>query len=152
MNPTEQWQREADIGPTVEIGTTCKFCKKPITLKIAKSYSELGDPQKLIPMAACNSCADLRVERRSLEAKVKFICMMRKTEGKKESDSQQQERREALEKLLKQYAHLVARWHFMEGMAWDDAALDTVMEKPGQWFDVLATLWKTFKAATPELL
>ena len=56
--------------------THCKFCKSPITIEIDDEYSKLGDPFKLIGMASCNRCADLRTERRCLEGKIKRVCMI----------------------------------------------------------------------------
>lgn len=136
-------------GPFHQVGTTCQFCKKPITLEIADSYDEVSDPHKLIPLACCNHCADIRVERRSLEAKIKFICKMRLLDSSRATKAYEKDR-SALEKLLKQYAHLIARWHFMDGMSWDEAALDLIMDKPAHWFDILGTLWRIFKDANPE--
>lgn len=136
-------------GPFHQVGTTCKFCRKPITISISDSYDYLADPHKLIPLAACNQCADLRVERRSIESKVKFICKMRQLDNNRAIKGADRDR-VALEKLLKQYANMIARWHFMQGMTWDDAALDLIMDKPAHWFDILGTLWRIFKDANPE--
>jgi hypothetical protein len=127
----------------MKIGASCKFCKKPITLTIDDSYNAVSDPMKLIPLASCNRCSDLRVERRVLEKKIEFICMMRHLD-KKLALSKFAEHRAALEKLCQQYANMIARWHNKEGMAWDDACLDQIMEQPKQWSDVVSRLWKMF--------
>jgi hypothetical protein len=123
--------------------TNCKFCKNPITLDVDDEYDAIGDPLKLLPLAACNRCADLRVERRSLERKVNFICMMRHLDPKIR-ESRMDHHRQMLESLLKQYANMIARWHGMSGMCWDDAALDDIMERPDLWNKNLQTLWKMF--------
>lgn len=130
-------------------GTQCKFCKKPITLEIDDSYSEISSPVKLLPLAACNRCADLRVERRAIESKVKFICLMRHN-NPKAAESRKEHHRQALEKLLKGYANLIARWHYLEGMSWDDECLNVIMEKPSHWATIMAELWKMFAACNPE--
>ena len=130
--------------------TTCKYCRKPITVEIDDAYADLGDPHKLIPMAACNRCADIRVERRVLEAKVKFACMMLHFGRKKFSETKVHDTRVVLERLLKQYANMIARWHFLEGMSWDDEALNLIMDKPDAWASVLKELWKMFTACNPE--
>jgi hypothetical protein len=123
--------------------TNCKFCKLPITIEIDDDYAALGDTFKLLPLSACNRCADLRVERRSVENKVAFICMMRHRDPKARENKKEQHR-EMLERLLKQYANMIARWNGMSGMCWDDAALDDIIERPGSWNKNLQTLWKMF--------
>lgn len=132
-----------DEEPCKGHGTTCKFCKKPITIYVSTSYDALADPNKLIPLAACNTCADLRTERRSIEHKIKTICTLR-SRDKKLAQAKEGPHRAALEKLLKQYAHLIARWYGMSGMCWDDAAVDDIMYQPEAWHKNLQTLWKMF--------
>lgn len=137
-----------DDGPFKQIGTNCKFCKKPINLDIALSYDEIADQHKLIPIAACNRCADIRVERRVLEFNVKYICTLRALK-KKESEEARNNAEKALGELLKRYASMIARFHFMDGMSWDDQCLDVIMEHPANWSEVLARLWKMFRDSNP---
>jgi hypothetical protein len=132
----------------MKYGTTCKFCLNPITIDIDDDYAALGDPYKLLPMACCNRCADIRVERRQLEDKIKFVCKMRELDPKLAVQRREKDRA-TLERLLKKYSNLIARWHFKEGMCWDDAVLETIMETPKQWFDVLGKLWKMFRESVP---
>ena len=40
---------------------TCKICGRAITLKIDPNYNALSDPSRLIPLATCDSCFDLRM-------------------------------------------------------------------------------------------
>lgn len=129
--------------------TNCKFCRKPITIEIDDSYAELGDPHKLIPMAACNSCADIRVERRVLESKIKYSCMNRLS-TKRPSEEYLNKFRNLMEKLMKDYASMIARFHFMSGMSWDDECLEAIMEHPENWNEVLSRLWKMFRDSNPE--
>lgn len=123
--------------------THCKFCKKPITIDVDDDYESIGDPHKLIPMAACNSCSDIRVERRVLESKIKKACMER-VSTKRPSDEYLNKFRNLMEKLMKDYARMIARFHFMSGMAWDDECLELIVEHPAQWTEVLSRLWKIF--------
>lgn len=124
--------------------TNCKFCKKPITIEIDDEYSKLGDPLKIIGLAACNRCADLRVEKRNLEAKIRFTCMMRAASLKKPSETQDQKARGVLESLTKKYANMIARWHHKDGMAWDEECVNLLMEKPAQWGIIIGELWKLY--------
>lgn len=125
-------------------GTTCKFCKKPITVEIDDDYSKLHDPLKLLPIAACNRCADLRVERRKLESKVKITAMMLALAGKHRTNELESKCRSVLDALLKQYANMIARWNYMQGMSWDEECIAVIMEHPDQWATVLKTLWQIF--------
>ena len=127
-------------------GTNCKFCKKPIVVETDDEYSTMGDPLKILSLAACNRCADLRIERRKLESSVKTICTMRQMD-KRIAGDRFKEHQAALEALLKGYANMIARWHLMSGMSWDDKAVAVIMEHPEAWPDVLATLWRVFRDA-----
>lgn len=129
-------------------GTNCKFCQNPITVEIDDAYANLGDPFKLIKIACCDRCADLRVERRMLEDKVRKVCRVRELDPKL-AKTREQSHRSTLEKLLKQYSNMIARWHYLSGMCWDDRATETIMDHPEAWNSVLATLWKIFKDANP---
>lgn len=120
----------------------CKFCKKPITVEIDNAYAELGDPYKLLSLACCNHCADLRVERRRLTEKIARIC--RKVELCRSEDSRA-EFRVVLEKLTQRYANLIARFHDKERMAWDEAVVDTLMDNPKEWGSVVSQMWKHYR-------
>lgn len=123
--------------------TTCQFCRRPITVEIDDDYAAIGDPYKLIQKRACNECADVRVLRRVLEERISrqattFAGMHRPTEDAKKVI------RKNLVKLLENYARMIARWNRVEGMMFDEAAVDTLMEKPSQWAEVLSKLWTMF--------
>jgi hypothetical protein len=132
-------------GPFHSVGTTCKFCRQPITVQIADSYDELSDPLKLLPLAACNHCADLRVERRKLESKIQFICKLREFGPKVPSPEKNRDTRSILETHTKAYAKLIARWHEMDGMSWDEEVVNQIMDHPENWGEVLGRLWRMFK-------
>lgn len=122
-------------------GTTCKFCKKPITIEIDDSYDVLGDPQKLIPLAACNHCADVRVKRRNLESALQRQCsaiQLLNSAGVKVPEKA----RKNLTYLAQQYAKMIADWNHTKDTAWDDAIVDALLQKPQDWGNIIARLWK----------
>jgi hypothetical protein len=130
--------------------TNCKFCKKPITIEIDDAYAALGDPQKLLPISTCDRCADLRVERRCVEDRVKTAALTL-ANAKGHARQEMQSRFSGIfERLLHDYARLIARWHYLQGESWDDAALETILIHPEAWHSVLETLWKVFKDANKE--
>lgn len=122
---------------------TCKFCQQPITIWIAVSYER--DTEKLVPKACCNRCADLRVERRGLESKIKFICMMRVLPKRRPSEDETKKAHGLLTKLTRDYANMIARWHGADGMAWDEECVNLLLDKPEHWPQVLGTLWSLFR-------
>ena len=122
---------------------TCKFCHKPLTIWVSVTYEK--DPNKLLPMATCNRCSDLRTERRGLEAKIKYICMMRAFPKQRPSDVETQKARGLLTKLTRDYANMIARWNGADGMAWDEECVNLLIDKPVHWPEVLGVLWKMFR-------
>lgn len=123
----------------------CKFCKKPIIVEVDDSYSELGDPMKLLPMASCDRCADLRIKRRQIEGKIKAAVMVIiQAQGKVSSESRAMIA-EALRVQTQAYSRLIAEWHNMSGMAWDENIPEAIMEKPDKWANILGRLWKIFR-------
>ena len=129
----------------MHIATTCKFCKIPITVHVDNDYAKLGDPYKLLPLACCNRCADLRVSRRVLEKKIGNICTQLMFAGRKVESAARDRARTGLTHWTKEYAKLIAKWHKMDGLCWDEAVVDQLMEKPETWGDVLGRLWTMFK-------
>lgn len=121
--------------------THCKFCKIPITLEIADDYDVLADPRKLIPLASCNHCADLRVERRNIEGSLGSQCA---AIGLIKSARKELPRnaRINIDILTKQYARLIARWNRLEGMAWEEGIVDAILDDPHHWGDVAGRMWK----------
>lgn len=124
--------------------TTCKFCHIPITLEIDDEYAALGDPYKLLRLACCNRCSDVRERKRILEDKIRKSAMAL-TSIRKPSQEVLETNRKNLNRLYRQYAENIARWHNCDGMAWDDAVTDFVMEHPGKWAEALSRLWQMFK-------
>lgn len=125
--------------------TNCKFCKMPITVEIDDAYAELGDPYKLLPMACCNRCADLRLTRGVLEGKIKHACLGLFQKKGMASREVVTRTREVLTKLTQGYATMIARWNHKEGMAWDEECVNMMMDKPEYWHKILAELWNLFR-------
>jgi len=124
--------------------TNCKFCHRPITVEIDDDYAKLGDPYKLIEKSCCNQCADVRVAKRVLEERIsrvatEFAAVHNPSDGVKMLT------RKKLTRLIEAYARTIARWHRVDGMAFDAACIDDVMNRPDKWAVVLSGLWKMFR-------
>lgn len=129
--------------------TTCKFCRIPITVTINDEYAKLGDPYKLLPLASCNRCADLRQQRRSLEDRFRRASRIVSLCG---SDSdQRQTMKGVLQRLCVAYADLVIRWKRVSPMDQDtikamaDDAVNGILDKPDALNVVLNTFWQLIK-------
>lgn len=127
----------------MKVSLNCKFCKLPITVEIDDEYAQTHDRFKLLSYAACNHCADVRETRRSLTERIKraafaFAAMSNRKEADKDRA------RKIFSKLLTLYAANIAKSHRMEGMVWDDAVVEDMMECPGKWPDVLSLMHNMF--------
>lgn len=125
--------------------TTCKFCKKPIVLEIDDSYLELGDVFKLIPMACCNRCADLRIKRRNLEEAIEKIALILHSKGSKATLDDRMNSRDALTTLTKKYTALIAEWLNASTPWWDQSIVDSIMEMPNRWNSFIVQCWKMYR-------
>ena len=131
-------------GPYTKFSTECKFCKKPITIEISQSYFGLNDPFKLLPLASCNKCSDLRVERIGIENSVKRVAMILHLAGRNRSSEMVSRSRDSFIKLTQKYANLIARWNGMDGGAWDVEGVELLLDKPDHWSKILGEFWKMF--------
>jgi hypothetical protein len=128
----------------MNFSTNCKFCQNPITVAVDDDYAKMGDPYKLLPKACCNECSDVRVVRRLLEERIGRVATVYAAMHRP-SETTQANTRKNLAKLCEAYARVIARMKRVEGMAWDEASVDTIMENPSKWAEVLSTLWKMFR-------
>ncbi len=120
------------------VAASCKFCGKILHLQIDDSYSEVADPLKLIPLAACNACADLRVKRRRL---LEFLSRDVTELRAAKTEEQRQKCAERLTAHTKGYVRMVSEWTNTPGLAWDEAIVDAIMADPDSCGDVLKRIW-----------
>lgn len=127
----------------------CKFCQKPISVTVDDDYAKLGDPYKILPLACCNRCGDLREQRRALTDRVRraanaFGAIHHPSENTVESA------RKGIGGLCKKYAELIAEWHNKDGCCWDEAVVETILANPNQWGEVLGRLWTMYRQWAKE--
>lgn len=122
--------------------TTCKFCQQPLSIEVDDSYPADEDPAKLLPLAACNRCADARVAKYTIEGKIRRVCAWWAAAGKKADPSGT---RHTLTKLTQDYAKMICRWHDREGMAWDEEIVNLLMDKPEEWSAILGSMWRFYR-------
>lgn len=123
--------------------TTCKFCKAPVVLEIDADYDALGDPHKLIPFAACNRCADMRVKRRWLESAICESATM--ILQAKERNAVADRQWPILETLTKKYTAMIAEWVGSNLPWWEQCIVDLIVDKPQHWHSALKQCWKMYE-------
>jgi hypothetical protein len=129
--------------------TTCKFCQKPLVIKIDDGYAEMGDPLKLLQYAACNACADLRVDIRRLEEAIgkaaNFVSLLT---SKQKIEVPGDKLKQALEKFTRKYAEKIAILFKKETIVWAADFPDMIFENPGQWGKIVNDYRRAIRLGT----
>jgi hypothetical protein len=123
-----------------------------LRLEIDDDYDDVNDPNRLIPLAACNRCAELRVRRGKILYGVRegVLQIIRADRGDRAEVTEKL--RPALRGLLQSYLRLARDWKRGELPEWDEAILDMLLFKPVDYGDVLRRAWETVKAPQQTLL
>lgn len=101
-----------------------------IEVEVAEDYSKLKDPYKLLAMAACDRCSDLREERRRILGDIdKIIFRLAVLKGQELLKFIAQIS-EPLAYLTKEYCKLAARWNGLETEVFDQGAVDAILNLP----------------------
>jgi hypothetical protein len=139
----------------MNVDAKCKFCGKALVLKVDDAFFEEFKTAtvdtdkgriKMADLSACNRCADFRVERRKIFDRIKFNCMM--IFGGAVPKEGIPLKREALEILIKRYMRLLADHKNAPIPDWDNALVDDMIEKPGNYSLILAQIPKMFAQPT----
>lgn len=109
----------------------CKLCGRPITVSIDETYYELGDHLKLIPMATCNRCADIRVGIRNSETIVERVCRRLDEKSIKEEAAAK-----VLTSVLKNYTNFLSS-SMRQSCVFDETVVSVLMKAPREWATIL---------------
>lgn len=123
----------------------CKFCKRPLELKVDDDYAATGDPFKLVRLASCNRCADLRTRQRRIEKSIETLS------GSLLCHPSNEERvttREGLCRTTKSLLKIACEWYHAEGVAWEEAIVDQIMTHPEKLSVVTARIWQMARNAS----
>lgn len=136
-----------DRGHYIRVEAKCKFCGIIIHPEIHEEYAQLRDPLNLLRLAACNRCADLRVERHRLEEKILRTCMRLASFGAISPGSEADQRfRSRLTERTKIYTQFIARWHGANDAWWEESFVDALMAAPESCFQTLRRFWTAYEA------
>jgi len=129
------------------IETKCKFCGKPVKLQIADIYP--GNEQELSGLRTCDSCSDLRVERRNLDEKIRHICLNLRMLPRAEIKEAKEDAARRLNVLVPRWCALASRWHKAE-VAFDESMVESMLKEPMKYGDVLGRIWSMAKKPRPS--
>lgn len=127
-----------DLGPMVVVDAPCKFCKTVLHLQISEAYHKTGDSLRLVSLAACDRCADLRTRRSKLHRAFERVCANLIIDPK---DSEVRKAAyEAFTGLTKGYIRLICEW-FNVTIPWEEQMVDGLMHRPQMLGAVLKSFW-----------
>jgi len=113
----------------------CKICKREVRLEIADGYDAEHDPSKLIRMATCNPCFDLRKRVMKIEDAIKSVC--HSLVWVKMGDAQKDRTKDLLRKLVRQFSQWCADTLHRQHTANAGALGDRILAKPTNWWRCL---------------
>lgn len=123
----------------------CKFCGKAISVEIDDGYSKLGDPFKLMRMASCNPCADMRTKKRDLEFQITALCRHLIFCQGKNRDNEVNHKRDLMFRLTKDYATVVAQWEKAKTVVWDAEFPEQLLNNPENIRTIVGKYWETVR-------
>lgn len=130
-----------------DVPAQCRFCSKPLTLKVDAEYQRLGDPHKLLGLAACNRCADFIVERNTVTTSIRVVCVELVSKRGMWSSEYEQVVREALFKRVNRYMRLLASHNGYDAPELDPAIVDRMIHRPAHY----AVHLKLVRDAVPQM-
>lgn len=131
--------------------TNCKFCKDPITIEIDDGYAELGDPLKLIRLAACNRCADFRVARSKYHDFFANICI-EIANARRDNSPRLAHLHTIVTDASRRYAQAVCAFLRSRTLHWNEDLGTAIFNSPDKWPKLLADYRRvTFNAIRNQL-
>lgn len=142
--------------PSHFVTAKCKFCGRELQLEIADTYAAVYSERKLVTLAACNQCADLRVARRHLEESLERlkIFILRRciaqaeaglfTQKKLVHDFSNEELKEIrlnLRKVMTEYLAFIGMWKQEKAQPFSESIVDALLDRPGHWDRTIRRLW-----------
>lgn len=124
----------------MNVTATCKFCRKSLNLTIDDDYGALGDPFRLIPLAACNHCADFRSKRRVVYQTMKKITWILIAGMVKRGTEEYEQSKDSIRQLCKRYLRLIADYRKLPIPDWDEAILESILSQPTKWQETLGRM------------
>lgn len=123
----------------------CKICKTPIVISFDAEYEGLGDPFKLMLLATCNRCYDLRNRRETIHAGFAVACGALACLRTPIADKHRAALALTVEALTKQYANYVSDFYRRQELVWDSDFTAMVIENPAKWPVILRNYRESYR-------
>ena len=122
--------------------TQCVFCKTPLEVRIDPECPG-GRLEKLLPLAACNRCADHKHRMRPMRDRLKNLCehfcIIRATTPKEITPKYQQNFRDDLVTITKRIMNEITDYNHLQNF-WQEDFVIQLLEHPDKWGMILRTL------------
>jgi len=112
----------------------CRICKCELRLQIDDDYDPEFDSAKLIPMATCNRCFDLRARLRKIEDSIRILCHSLSFPI---TDERRARAYELLRKLSNQFSQWCSDMLNRQHMADSGSLATRLMKEPSNWWKAL---------------
>lgn len=129
----------------------CKICGVPLDLSIDPEYDTVGDRNRLMPMATCNRCGDMRSKRESYHDDFYRQCVqLIVLTPSKNSEERRQSYKVSLLILARKYAKLIAAYHRSSLVIPVEDLVSDLMDKPKHWADALRAFRRHVRTVVRE--
>lgn len=119
----------------------CKLCKAPHVIETDDSYSELGDPFKLLPLFTCNSCYDLREKRVGMERQIERWCRMLILQPKMPA-TDRVAIKDGLLVVTRKYVEVIGQIYGAQRVWHDPEFVNLLMDRPERFGAIIANYCK----------
>lgn len=124
----------------MKVPTKCKFCGRPIEIWVDDAYARMGDPFKLVKLAACNRCSDLKVEKRLLDSRLNWAISRLQLAGDEKAASDRY--RGIVSGLMHKYWDLICRWTSIRNTEFDEGIVEMVLSNPSKCARMVSEMWR----------
>lgn len=130
---------------------TCKLCGCSLTLAIDPDYAGAGDVYKLIQLATCNRCYDMRTKRERYHEELNRKCatLIALGTGKK-SEEARETKKTGLTMLCRKYARLLCDYEKSNLVVPVEELVEELMNQPRDWQGVMLVFRKQVRAAVRQ--
>lgn len=116
------------------VATKCKICKKDLVVQVDNEY--FGQIDRLLEMATCNRCFDLREKHLKSTANIEAGCNFL-VQHPEASEKELEKAKKHLEYWTKQYADAIRQFNHSDKVVWSADFAQVLMDKPDQWYEAL---------------
>lgn len=136
-----------DPDAAASVAYACKFCRKAGVARYNPAFVHVLD--SWVKMLACNPCADYHVSLRRIEDqlwKAAHVLIVARNMGVKNLSTIEDNARNRLDALTKQYAQLVTAYYGLANF-WDQEFPSMIMDKP----EKLNKIAKGYRASVRQM-